>query len=119
MKDGEEEKRCVLFCRSGDCLSGLDHGRFGQGLCSGCEALSGVRYADDPEGVEQFEVTFPAKEMLLVDEVDSKAFFMKLFEAMYDKLPSPKQKRKNNGVQQKPHSWETGKQNWQHWRNKG
>ena len=52
MKDGEEEKRCVLFWRSGDCLSGLDHGRFGQGLCSGCEALSGVRYADDPEGVE-------------------------------------------------------------------
>ena len=92
MKDGEEEKRCVLFCRSGDCLSGLDHGRFGQGLCSGCEALSGVRYADDPEGVEQFEVTFPAKEMLLVDEVDSKTFFMKLFEAMYDELLLPKQK---------------------------
>lgn len=40
-----------------------------------------------------------AKEMLLVDEVDSKAFLTKLFEAMYDELPSPKQKRKNNGVQ--------------------
>ena len=39
-----------------------------------------------------------AKEMLLVDEVDSKAFFTKLFEAMYDELPLPKQKRKNNGV---------------------
>ena len=36
-----------------------------------------------------------AKEMLLVDEVDSKAFLAKLFEAMYDELPSPK--RKNNG----------------------
>ena len=39
-----------------------------------------------------------AKEMLLVDEVDSKAFLTKLFEAMYDELPLPKQKQKNNGV---------------------
>ena len=39
-----------------------------------------------------------AKEMLLVDEIDSKAFLAKLFEAMYDELPLPKQKRKNNGV---------------------
>ena len=60
-----------------------------------------------------------AKEMLLVDEVDSKAFLTKLFEAMYDELPLPKQKRKNNGGRQKPHSWEEGKQNWQHWRNNG
>ena len=37
-----------------------------------------------------------AKEMLLVDEVDSKAFLAKLFEAMYDELPPPK--RKNNGT---------------------
>ena len=37
-----------------------------------------------------------AKEMLLVDEVDSKAFLAKLFEAMYDELPPPK--RKNNGM---------------------
>ena len=37
-----------------------------------------------------------AKEMLLVDEVDSKEFLTKLFEAMYDELPSPK--RKNNGI---------------------
>lgn len=39
-----------------------------------------------------------AKEMLLVDEVDSKEFLAKLFEAMYDELPLPKPKRKNNGV---------------------
>ena len=39
-----------------------------------------------------------AKEMLLVDEVDSKAFLTKLFESMCDELPLPKQKRKNNGV---------------------
>ena len=37
-----------------------------------------------------------AKEMLLVDEVDSKAFLTELFESMYDELPSPK--RKNNGI---------------------
>ena len=37
-----------------------------------------------------------AKEMLLVDEVDSKEFLTKLFETMYDELPSPK--RKNNGI---------------------
>ena len=37
-----------------------------------------------------------AKEMLQVDEVDSKAFLAKLFEAMYDELPLPK--RKNNKV---------------------
>ena len=37
-----------------------------------------------------------AKEMLLVDEVDSKAFLTKLFKAMYDELPPPK--RKNNGI---------------------
>ena len=34
-----------------------------------------------------------AKEMLLVDEVDSKEFLAKLLEAMYDELPSPKAKR--------------------------
>ena len=37
-----------------------------------------------------------AKEMMLVDEVDSKAFLTKLFKAMYDELPPPK--RKNNGM---------------------
>ena len=39
-----------------------------------------------------------AKEMLSVDEVDSKEFLTKLLEAMYDELPLPKQKRKNNGA---------------------
>ena len=39
-----------------------------------------------------------AKEMLLVDEVEGKKFLTELFEAMYDELPSPKPKRKNNGI---------------------
>ena len=50
-----------------------------------------------PEGICDLSYE-GAKEMLLVDEVDSKAFLIKLFEAMYDELPLPKQKRKNNGV---------------------
>lgn len=35
-----------------------------------------------------------AKEMLLVDNVDDKAFLAGLFEAMYDDLPMPKVKNK-------------------------
>lgn len=35
-----------------------------------------------------------AKEMLLVEEVDDKAFLTGLFEAMYDELPAPKPKKK-------------------------
>ena len=34
-----------------------------------------------------------AKEMLLVDNVDSKEFLTELFNAMYDELPAPKKKK--------------------------
>lgn len=34
-----------------------------------------------------------AKEMLLVDEVDSKDFLTRLFNVMYDDLPAPKKKK--------------------------
>lgn len=34
-----------------------------------------------------------AKEMLLVDNVDSKEFITELFNAMYDELPAPKKKK--------------------------
>ena len=34
-----------------------------------------------------------AKEMLLVDDVDSKEFLRKLLEAMYEELPAPKKKK--------------------------
>ena len=34
-----------------------------------------------------------AKEMLLVDNVDSKGFLTKLFDAMYVELPAPKKKK--------------------------
>lgn len=35
-----------------------------------------------------------AKEMLLVDHVDSKAFFVKLLDTIYDELPTPNPKKK-------------------------
>lgn len=35
-----------------------------------------------------------AKEMLLVEDVDSKEFLTGLFNAMYDELPAPKPKKK-------------------------
>ena len=35
-----------------------------------------------------------AKELLLVEEVDDKAFLTGLFNAMYDELPTPKPKKK-------------------------
>ena len=34
-----------------------------------------------------------AKEMLLVDDVDSKEFLTKLFDSMYNELPAPKKKK--------------------------
>ena len=34
-----------------------------------------------------------AKEMLLVDNVDSKEFLSRLFDALYQELPSPKKKK--------------------------
>ena len=34
-----------------------------------------------------------AKEMLLVDDVENRAFMKDLLEAMYDELPAPKKKR--------------------------
>ena len=34
-----------------------------------------------------------AKEMLLIDKVDDKDFLTKLFDAMYDELPTPKKKK--------------------------
>jgi len=34
-----------------------------------------------------------AKEMLLVDNVDSKDFLTKLFDAMYEELPTPKKRK--------------------------
>ena len=40
-----------------------------------------------------------AKEMLLVDNIDSREFLMELLTAMYDELPMPMQKKKASGGQ--------------------
>ena len=41
-----------------------------------------------------YEVPYEgAKEMLLVDDVDSKDFLTKLFNAMYEELPAPKKRK--------------------------
>lgn len=37
-----------------------------------------------------------AKEMLLVDNVDSKDFLMQLFDILYEELPAPKKKKQAN-----------------------
>lgn len=37
-----------------------------------------------------------AKEMLLVNDVDNRKFLAELFNAMYDELPTPKNKAKEN-----------------------
>ena len=43
----------------------------------------------------QYELPYEgAKEMLLVDEVDSKEFLTGLFHVMYEELPAPKPKKK-------------------------
>ena len=44
----------------------------------------------------QAEVELPyegAKEMLLVDDIDNKAFLKDLLEAMYEELPNPKRRK--------------------------
>ena len=43
----------------------------------------------------QYELPYEgAKEMLLVDEIDSKEFLTGLFHVMYEELPNPKPKKK-------------------------
>ena len=39
-----------------------------------------------------------AKEMLLVDDIDNKEYLTGLFNSMYDELPAPKPKKKNNQI---------------------
>lgn len=56
---------------------------------SAVELMPGAEYELPYEG---------AKKMLLVDEVDDKAFLTKLVEAMYDELPAPKMKKKDYQV---------------------
>lgn len=52
---------------------------------------SAVNYMQDP----RYELPYEgAKEMLLVEDIDSKEYLEGLFNAMYDELPMPKPKKK-------------------------
>ena len=52
---------------------------------------SAITYMNNPS----YELPYDgAKEMLLVDDVDNKAYLAGLFNAIYDELPVPKAKRK-------------------------
>ena len=54
-----------------------------------------VRSAREYMPDAEYEVPYSGgKEMLLVDDIDNKEFLGKLFDAIYDELPLPKQKRK-------------------------
>lgn len=37
-----------------------------------------------------------AKDMVLIEDIDNREFLTELFVAMYDELPMPKPKKKNN-----------------------
>ncbi len=53
-----------------------------------------VKSAVSPMSDVIYELPYEgAKEMLLVDNVDSKEFLASLFNAMYDELPTPKKKK--------------------------
>ena len=54
-----------------------------------------VKAAIDYMPAASYELPYEgAKEMLLVDEVDDKAFLAGLFNDMYEELPAPKPKKK-------------------------
>lgn len=70
-------------------------GKIAAYVCDNRLLVKPVKAAEDymPEAV--FEPPYEgAKDMLLVEDVDSAEFLTGLFEAMYEELPEPKQKRK-------------------------
>ena len=72
-------------------------GRIAGGIYDDRLLIKPVKSAIDYVSDIRYEVPYEgAKEMLLVDEVDSKEFLTKLFETMYDELPSPKTKEQRH-----------------------
>ena len=60
------------------------------------EAKEALNRAADERKKALDEKNEGAKEMLLVENLDDKEFLERLFNAMYDELPMPKKRRKNN-----------------------
>ena len=71
------------------------HGRIAAYLCDGRLLIkpvpSAVRLMPDAVLEPPYE---GAKDMLLCENVDDKEFLKELFEAIYDELPKPKEKKK-------------------------
>lgn len=71
------------------------HGKIVGGIYDDRFLVKNVKSAIDYMPNAKYEVPYDgAKEMLLVDDVDNKAFLTRLFNIMYEELPLPKSKNK-------------------------
>lgn len=71
-------------------------GKIVGGICDDRLLVKPVKAARDLMPDAEPELPYEgAKEMLLVDEVDSREFLAGLFQAMYEELPEPKRKKKD------------------------
>ena len=71
------------------------HGKIVGGIYDDRLLVKPVKSAISYMPTASYELPYDgAKEMLLVEEVDSKEFLTGLFHVMYDELPTPKPKKK-------------------------
>lgn len=69
-------------------------GKIAGGIYDNRLLIKPVQSAVDFMPVARFEEPYPgAKEMLLVEQIDDKAFVTELFKAMYDELQFPRPKK--------------------------
>ena len=74
-----------ILCYRGKIIGGIYDNRF---------LVKPVKSAVSFMPTASYELPYEgAKEMLLVDNVDSKDFLTKLFDAMYEELPAPKKRK--------------------------
>lgn len=70
------------------------HGKIIGGIYDDCFLIKPVKSAVSMMPNANMEFPYEgAKEMLLVDEVENREFLRELIDAMYEELPSPKEKR--------------------------
>lgn len=102
VKPVEAAKEYILSCgeRSGeepDCKELSDRDSFDE--TPGCGELFNEALDHGEEGARRPELVYEppyegAKEMLLVEELDSPQYLVGLFDAMYEELPFPKPRKK-------------------------
>lgn len=69
-------------------------GRIAGGIYDDRLLIKPVKSAIDYVSDIRYEVPYGgAKEMILIEEVDSKEYLIELFKAIYDDLPTPKKKK--------------------------